>query len=668
MGITLFEDDFASHPTGPFSADVGPLTEYHFLGEAAPQRGWSVAAFYHDETRMAWKIGPGSGDSGLAMVQAARNATAFVHPILCAGDAFWGDYEAAVTVRPLEVRGRCGILVHYETSRRHYFFGLVEAGARLLRVREELGFHEMDEEILARADFAWLPGRAYRLWVGLAGEVLNAEVRSCEGVAIVGTALATLSARDPSFPRGKIGLSADGPAEFTSVRVSASGASASRSRDSRRQAEEELGRLRAQNPKPMLWKKIATTGFGVGRNLRFGDLDGDGRTELLVPQVVQHGPRDAYAEVGCLTALDLDGRVLWRNGDPDPAHWFLTNDVAVQVHDIDGDGAAEVVYCRNQELVIAEGSTGRIKRRIPTPESDGNCDAFPRILGDCLFFCDVRGQGRAGDIVLKDRYWNFWVYDDELRLLWTATCNAGHYPTAADIDGDGKDELFMGYSLFDHDGRLLWCLDDRIAEHADGIMVADFMSPGKAPDRILYAASDDGVVIADLSGRILRHHHIGHAQNPATLKLRPDLPGLQTVTVNFWGSQGILSFFDASGELYHRAEPLNMGSMCLPVNWRGDGQEYFLLNTNPQHGGLFDGWARPVVTFPHDGHPDLCAAVLDLTSDCRDEILTWDAESIWIYTQDDAPKGTHFGKPLRNRHCNSSNYQASFSFPGRGTK
>ena len=78
---------------------------------------------------------------------------------------------------------------------------------------------------------------------------------------------------------------------------------------------------------------------------------------------------------------------------------------------------------------------------------------FPRILGDSLYFCDFRGQGRAGDIVLKDRYNSLWALDGNLELLWQAQCNTGHYPFAYDVDGDGKDELAIGYSLFDHDGN-----------------------------------------------------------------------------------------------------------------------------------------------------------------------------------------------------------------------
>jgi hypothetical protein len=45
-----------------------------------------------------------------------------------------------------------------------------------------------------------------------------------------------------------------------------------------------------------------------------------------------------------------------------------------------------------------------------------------------------------------------------------------------------------------------------------------------------------------------------------------------------------------------------------------------------------------VVQFPDDGHPDMANAVLDLTGDCRDEIVVWNPRELWVYTQDDSPK------------------------------
>jgi rhamnogalacturonan endolyase len=106
-----------------------------------------------------------------------------------------------------------------------------------------------------------------------------------------------------------------------------------------------------------------------------------------------------------------------------------------------------------------------------------------------------------------------------------------------------------------------------------------------------------------------------------------------------------------------------MGSMCLPINWTGDGEELFVHSPNPANGGMFDGWARPVVAFPDDGHPDMCNAVLDMTGDCRDEVVVWNQKELWIYTQDDSPRSGRLYRPIRNPLYNYSNYQATYSLP-----
>ena len=79
---------------------------------------------------------------------------------------------------------------------------------------------------------------------------------------------------------------------------------------------------------------------------------------------------------------------------------------------------------------------------------------------------------------------------------------------------------------------------------------------------------------------------------------------------------------------------------------------------------MFDGWGRRVIRFPADGHPDMCCAVVDITGDCRDEIVVWDPHELWVYTQDDSPKPGRLYKPKRNALSNYSNYQATVSLPG----
>jgi hypothetical protein len=43
---------------------------------------------------------------------------------------------------------------------------------------------------------------------------------------------------------------------------------------------------------------------------------------------------------------------------------------------------------------------------------------------------------------------------------------------------------------------------------------------------------------------ILKQVRIGHAQNESIAKFRPDMPGLQLITVTFWKNPGIVTLFD----------------------------------------------------------------------------------------------------------------------------
>jgi hypothetical protein len=475
-----------------------------------------------------------------------------------------------------------------------------------------------------------------------------------------------LEAEDKTYPQGKIGLMSDVPTRYKNVAVMTTSEEKDRFLKRVAARERESAELEAANPRPVLWKKASTEGFGVGRNLRFGDLNNDGQIEVLIGQMVHHGPQDTNSELSCLTAMTFDGKILWRIGEPDRWKDRLTNDVAFQIHDLDGDGRTEVIYCMNMKLIVADGATGKTKYEVPTPSMPPGTkppyDKFPRILGDSLYFCDLRGTGHARDIILKTRYDHLWALNDRLEVMWDAACNTGHYPYAYDIDGDGKDELAIGYSLFDHGGTRLWTLDGKMQDHADGVAIVRF-TPGADP-RLLCAASDEGIFFTDMKGNVLKHHYLGHVQNPAIADFRADLPGLEAVSINFWGNQGILHFYDAEGNVYHDCEPVHYGSMCLPINWTGQPPEYFVLSANVEEGGLFDGWGRRVVRFPADGHPDMCYAVLDVTGDCRDEIVVWDPYEIWVYTQSDNPKPGRLYKPVRNPLYNYSNYQATVSLPG----
>jgi rhamnogalacturonan endolyase len=168
--------------------------------------------------------------------------------------------------------------------------------------------------------------------------------------------------------------------------------------------EAGLAQLRANNPRPKLWKSFNTPQVGAGRNVRFGDLDGDGVPEMLISQNI---PRiaDNFIQISCMTAVNFDGKVLWQLGRPDPRNALLTADTPFQVHDIDGDGRNEVVMVKDFQLQIREGATGRLRQSAPMPPAlaDNRLKPYTLTNGDSLAFLDLKGQGKREEIMIKDR-------------------------------------------------------------------------------------------------------------------------------------------------------------------------------------------------------------------------------------------------------------------------
>lgn len=656
--VDLFVDDFSRFPPGVLSAPIGLLNgaiqEYHYI----EHRGVSTHPWRNPLVHLdTWAAGDDSDGSYLE--QHTINTDARFNPLFVTGDPEWRDYTVEVSVRPLSLEQFAGLAVRYRTNR-HYYRIALEQGTHL-RVAERLPF---DREFrvsawrpIAEAPFPYDTRTWYRLSVAAEGDRLRVSVDGRE----------LIDARDTELPGGIAGLTANMPARFRNFRVTTTAGAAADLKTRVARREIELRQLRADNPRPKLWKKFDAPGFGAGRNVRFGDLDGDGRLDMLIAQNVPKVRGDAFDHISCLTAVTLDGKVLWQQGRPNPKNGLLTNDTPFQIHDLDGDGRAEVVLARDFQLQVLDGRTGRLLRQTWLPQVPASVQNRPYELniGDSILFLDAAGSGRPTNILLKDRYAAFWVFDKDLQLKWQGQANTGHYPFPLDIDNDKRQEFVMGYSMWGPDGKRRWTQDEALKDHADAISVGRFTGRDGEPPRAYVDGSDEGFVMLDAaSGRILKHHRLGHAQTQSVGRYRPEIPGLQILIANFWRSTGIVTLFDADANILAQGEMIPGSSHLEPVNWRGDGQEFALLSGNIREGGMIDGQLRRVVMFPDDGHPDLAAAVHDLTGDARDEIVLWDQARVWIYTQDAPFAGTRIYKPVRNPTYNDSNYRASVSLPG----
>ncbi|PYX91833.1 MAG: hypothetical protein DMG67_08905 [Acidobacteria bacterium] len=119
---------------------------------------------------------------------------------------------------------------------------------------------------------------------------------------------------------GKAGVTANIPARFQDFRVTAAPETRGQIRENISRRDAELARLREENPQPRLWKKFSTPNFGAGRSVRFGDLDGDGVLDMLIGQNIPRVSGDAHDQISCLTAVTLDGKILWQLGLSDSRH------------------------------------------------------------------------------------------------------------------------------------------------------------------------------------------------------------------------------------------------------------------------------------------------------------------------------------------------------------
>src|SRR6185369_1420773 len=98
---------------------------------------------------------------------------------------------------------------------------------------------------------------------------------------------------------------------------------------------------------PRLVRKIEFGEYG-SKVIRLGDLDGDGRVDLLLVQAKAPEGEDKTI-ITCLTAVTLDGEVLWQIGKPDLRNNYFAGDFPVQIHDLDRDGKVEVIYIPDEK-------------------------------------------------------------------------------------------------------------------------------------------------------------------------------------------------------------------------------------------------------------------------------------------------------------------------------
>ncbi len=405
-----------------------------------------------------------------------------------------------------------------------------------------------------------------------------------------------------------------------------------------------------------LANEVDTTGFG-DTGMRLGDLDGDGELEAVffqardshIPRMSAGGYRHEK-QVHCVTAMKLDGDVMWQEGAPlGTGHWAM-HEVGAAVSDIDGDGKQEIVYVTERDgrsyLRILEGDRGYFRKEV---ETGPNC---------VLQLCDIRGLGARRDILVSTFVNPIYIYADDLTCLWNCHFygGAGHSHDFYDIDGDGKEEAFIGYCCVRADGLKVWWRPDlephleemTRAPHVDHLHVHDIDDDGRP--ELLMVAGKDLVVLDAATGEDRFIFEGTHIQTCAVGKFLPDMEGQQLFVTErrLHGAQAHIGFrgylVDCNGNEIWRMEKAGYGRTLRLAGSEADvifaecqGKKPTLIDG---HGKIIQELDMPLHTYAEDRFDDgdtgvrALFEIADTNGDGKLELLGYNRTRLWHWVQD----------------------------------
>jgi hypothetical protein len=377
----------------------------------------------------------------------------------------------------------------------------------------------------------------------------------------------------------------------------------------------------------------ATTRQG-GATPVFGDVDGDGILDavLRLDNNIREMSRDPGVPVE-LEAVSSYGRSLWRR--PLLRHdqcFGSSSNVPVVVWDLNGDGKAEVIArLAEQEtvyLAVLDGMSGRVLRKTPWTKMVSDFTKSSTRIHMAVACLD----GKNPSVITQTGLYEnevFDAYDAQLRKLWTfrslgeTNGSGSHHVDIADVDGDGRDEVFNGTTVLNPDGTVRWSI---YREHPDIVAVKHILTGSK--DRQVYYAVESGVhagayLVDARTGKIIWklnreddprwvHAHVGWAAD-----IWEGSPGMEMLTNRDGHEAKDQVLFSATGLILINPFPPGW----RPVNWSG-GAVRELMSGDGKRLGRFTGSA--VETLPGPGPNEAaggCSMVADLAGDYRDEVV-----------------------------------------------
>ncbi len=350
----------------------------------------------------------------------------------------------------------------------------------------------------------------------------------------------------------------------------------------------------------------------------FGDVDGDGQYEIFMkwdPSNQKDNSQEGYTGNVFIDCYTLEGKRLWRvdlgKNIRAGAHYtqFLVADfdcdgkaeMTCKTADGTVDGTGKVIgdaskdYRNSSGYILSgpeyytlfEGATGKaldtVEYAFPRGKvsdwGDNYGNRVDRFLG-AVVYCDgvkpsavsVRGYYTRMTAVAYD------VVDKKLVVRWkhdsgnTASQgyhNGNHNCMPADVDNDGKQELVLGSTCIDDNGKVLWCNNQG---HGDAMHLGDFL-----PDReglelwMCHENSPYGVSLIDAkTGKNIFHKdHSKDTGRACCGNILASNPGAE-----FWGATGN-DIFDKDGKTIATNKP----AQNFMIYWDGDLEREILDGT-----------------------------------------------------------------------------------------
>lgn len=223
----------------------------------------------------------------------------------------------------------------------------------------------------------------------------------------------------------------------------------------------------------------------------------------------------------------------------------------------------------------------------------------------------------------------FVAFDAGLKKQWEfdsfaeTNGSGGHKIEIADVDNDGKQEVFDGTTCLNHDGTLRWSI---YRQHPDIVTINDFLPdrPGLEVYYVVESNAHAGVYMVDAStGEVIwkinreddprwTHGHVGWASD-----IWDGSPGIECISNRAGHLDSNLVLFSATGKIIVEHFP-----SCTPVEWEGNTTRGLLMG-NGSKIGKFDG--KKVVetanVHPNPIPNSSLLMVADLYGDFRDELV-----------------------------------------------